>query len=51
MLNSKLMAADRSQVPDDPPPFLSSWRNVYTAILVYLVLVIVSFYVFTRVFS
>ena len=51
MLNSKLMAADRSQVPDDPPPFLGSWKSVYTTVLVYLVALIVSFYVFTRVFS
>jgi hypothetical protein len=45
------MAADRSQMPDEPPPFLGSWRNVYTTVLIYLVLIIVSFYVFTRAFS
>jgi hypothetical protein len=45
------MPADRSHVPDDPPPILGSWRNVYTAILIYLTFIIVSFYVFTRIFS
>jgi hypothetical protein len=45
------MPADRSHVPDDPPPFMGSWRNVYVAILVYLVLLIVSFYAFTQAFS
>jgi len=45
------MAADRSQMPDDPPPLLGSWRHVYIFVLCYLVLLIVSFYVFTQAFS
>ena len=45
------MKADRDHVVDDPPPFLHSWRNVYIAVLVYLVLIIFSFYVFTRFFA
>jgi hypothetical protein len=36
---------------DEPPPFLGSWRRVYTAILIYLVCVIVAFYIFTRAYS
>ena len=47
----QLMTADRSHVPDDPPPFLGSWRNVYIAVLIYLALLIASFYVFTQAFS
>ncbi len=35
-------------VPDDPPPFLGTWRRVYIAILIYLVLLILAFYAFTR---
>jgi len=35
----------------EPPPFLGSWRRVYTAILIYLACVIVAFYIFTRVYS
>jgi len=36
---------------DEPPPFLGSWRRVYTAVLIYLGCVIVAFYIFTRAFS
>jgi hypothetical protein len=45
------MAADRLQVPEDPPPFLGSWINVYAAVLIYLAFIIALFYVFTRTFS
>jgi hypothetical protein len=37
-------------VPDDPPPFLRTWGRVYRAILIYLVLIIVGFYVFTWIY-
>jgi len=36
---------------DEPPPFLGSWRRVYTAVLVYLAVLIAGFYVFTRVYA
>jgi hypothetical protein len=36
------------EMPDDPPPFLGTWRRVYIAVLVYLVLVIAACYWFTR---
>ena len=41
------------EVPPDnePPPFLGSWRRVYTAVLIYLACVIIAFYAFTRFFS
>ena len=45
------MNADRGNVPDEPPPFLGTWRNVYAAILIYLGLLIAVFYVFMRAFS
>jgi hypothetical protein len=45
------MQADREHVVDDPPPFLGSWRNVYTAVLLYLAALIVIFYAFTRAFA
>ena len=35
--------------PDEPPPFLRSWRRVYAAVLGYLLLLIVLFYLFGRV--
>jgi hypothetical protein len=36
---------------DEPPPFLGSWRRVYTVVLVYLAFLIVAFYAFTRAFA
>jgi hypothetical protein len=35
-------------VPDEPPPFLGTWRRVYAAILIYLAVIIFVFYLFTR---
>lgn len=37
-------------VPDSPPPFLGSWRRVYVAVLVYLAVVILAAYCFTRAY-
>jgi len=38
-------------IPDEPPPFLGTWTRVYRAVLVYLVLIILGFYVFTRIYQ
>lgn len=38
-------------VVDEPPPFLRNWRNVYLAVLCYLVALIFGLYLFTRVFG
>jgi hypothetical protein len=35
------------RIPDDPPPFLGSWRRVYFAVLIYLCLIIAALYLFT----
>jgi hypothetical protein len=35
-------------VPDEAPPFLRTWRRVYTATLIYVVLIIFVCYLFTR---
>ncbi len=35
----------------EPPPFLGTWGRVYTVVLIYLAMVIASFYAFTRFFS
>ena len=45
------MMPDRDEMPDEPPPFLGTWRKVYIAILIYLALIISSFYAFTRAFA
>ena len=37
-------------VPDEPPPFLGSWKRVYIAVLLYLGAIILGFYVFTRAY-
>ena len=37
-------------VPDEPPPFLGTWRRVYVAVLIYLAAVISIFYAFTRAY-
>ena len=42
------MSNSRSEMPDDPPPILGTWRNVYIFVLAYLAGVITLFYIFTR---
>jgi hypothetical protein len=37
--------------PDEPPPFLGTWRRVYIAILIYTVVIIALCYAFTRAFN
>jgi hypothetical protein len=37
-------------VPDEPPPFLGSWRRVYIGVVVYLAVLISLFYAFTRAY-
>ena len=37
--------------PDEPPPFLGTWRKVYIFVICYLALLIAAFYVFARTFS
>jgi hypothetical protein len=37
-------------VPDEPPPFLRTWKRVYTAVVIYLVGIITLFYLFTRAY-
>jgi hypothetical protein len=44
-------ANERESVPDEPPPFLGTWRRIYAAVVVYLALLIALFYGFMRVFA
>jgi hypothetical protein len=39
------------EMPDEPPPVLGSWRNVYIFVLTYMFVVIMLFYIFTRVMA
>jgi len=45
------MNSGRSEMPDDPPPFLRTWRRVYVVVLGCLALLITLFYCFARAFS
>jgi len=45
------MHPNRERMPDEPPPFLGTWRRIYTLVLAYLALLITAFYIFTRIFS
>ena len=36
---------------DEPPPFLVTWKRVYTAVALYLAFLISLFYGFTRAFA
>lgn len=36
---------------DEPPPILGTWKRIYTAVLLYLALLITAFYLFTRAFA
>ena len=36
--------------PDEPPPFLGTWRRVYTVILIYLGVIVAGLYLFTRAY-
>jgi hypothetical protein len=38
-------------VADEPPPFLGTWKRVYTVVVIYLACVITLFYLFTKSFE
>ena len=38
-------------VPDEPPPFLGTWKRVYIGVLLYLVALISVFYLFTQAYK
>ena len=40
-----------NNLPDEPPPFLGSWRRVYVAVIVYVAVLIAVFYAFTKAFN
>jgi hypothetical protein len=39
------------EVVDEPPPFGGSWRVLYTIVLMWLVVLIAVFYIFTKAFA
>jgi hypothetical protein len=36
---------------EEPPPLLKTWPRLYTAVIIYLAVLIALFYCFTRTFS
>ncbi len=40
-----------SDVPEEPPPILGSWRRLYLVVIGFLIVLIVLFGLFARVFS
>jgi hypothetical protein len=41
---------DRGPITEERPPFLKTWRRVYLAVVVWLAVLIVAFYLFARLF-
>jgi hypothetical protein len=40
-----------NNLPDEPPPFLGSWRRVYVTVIVYVAVLIAVFYAFTKAYN
>jgi hypothetical protein len=36
---------------EEPPPILGTWRRLYSAVLIFLFLVILALFIFTRYFE
>jgi len=43
--------AIKEQQPDDKPPFLGSWKNIYWLLMITLSVLVFLFYLFTQYFS
>ena len=44
------MQPHRGEPPDEPPPFLGTWRRLYTVVILYLAAIILVFYLFTAAY-
>jgi hypothetical protein len=42
---------DRASQPEEPPPFLGTWPRVYLAVIGWLAILILLFYLFARRFA
>ncbi len=43
--------ANKKDNADEKPPVLKSWKQVYSVVFLNLVILIILFYIFTRIFS
>ena len=41
----------KREVIDEPPPFLGTWRRVYTAVVIYLAVLITTFWLFGKAWA
>jgi hypothetical protein len=44
-------AAEAAQHHEELPPFFKTWNQMYAALLIYLVAIIIAFYLFTITFA
>jgi hypothetical protein len=51
MPNEPTQNRKESATDEPPPPFGSSWRTLYTVVLVNLAVLVLLFYLFTRAFG
>jgi hypothetical protein len=42
---------DKKQNEEEKPPILKTWNNIYTLVFLNLVILIIFFYIFTKVFE
>jgi hypothetical protein len=42
---------DKTEPEEESPPFLKSWNNIYSLVFLNLVVLIILFYIFTKVFE
>ncbi len=45
---SEVAPDEGSRSEESPPPFLSTWKNVYLLVMVELVVTVVAFWILTR---
>jgi len=45
------MKTEKEITAEEKPPFLGSWNRIYAAVVLQLVLLIILFYVFAKIFS
>lgn len=42
---------EQNKQAEDTPPFLGSWKKIYSLVLIELIILIALFYLFTKAFS
>lgn len=45
------MQSENEKLAEDKSPIFSSWKKLYSIVLINLVVLIILFYIFTKVFS